>query len=345
MKHGRKSLWSLAAAAVLAACLTANPGTLDAQTLYASDYQNTPRIAYQGKLYTIVRGAVYEIQGPLMQFVQQYYDPNYYGKYYQPYGDVIYRVVDASTRFPVRYSMADSFENANTIRDIVTPARGFTSITLQSPLAPTVAQYVALRHDILLLGGNFLDNRIEPSSAQVHSGSRSLHAYAVAPNAYMNFNGYVSKASLESELMHFKQGDELWFSGWFYIAQGTPRGIVDFETSYVPEYPGLRILLDDTLHPRVELKWATKPTYMAVAGAALPVRKWVNLVLHAHLSDGADGRVELWMDGRQIISGVGPTLPVSDMLYDRLEIGITANEAGTAEVYVDDIIVDKQPLF
>jgi hypothetical protein len=236
--------------------------------------------------------------------------------------------------------MRDGFENATTIHDLVGPARGFTTITLQSPKAPTVAQYVALRHSILDNNGNFLDNRIEPSTAQVHSGATSLRALAVPAGG----GATVSKASIESELMHFVKGDDVWFSGWFYINQGAPTGILDFETSYVLDDPGIRVLLDGNRQPRVELKWGTKPTYFALPGTAVPFRKWFHVQLHVALSDASDGRIEMWLDGRQVIGADGPTLPLADILYDRLEIGITANESTTSEVFVDDMKVDRQPV-
>jgi hypothetical protein len=52
----------------------------------------------------------------------------------------------------------------------------------------------------------------------------------------------------------------------------------------------------------------------------------------------------MWLDGRQVIGADGPTLPLADILYDRLEIGITANESTTSEVFVDDMKVDRQPV-
>ena len=334
-----KSLLSLLFATGIVVA-TVNPAEVEAQVLNAIDYPLAPRIPYQGSVFTVVQGCVFEVQGPLFVYVDRIYDPNYQSMYYQTVNGIVYRVVDGTTHYPVLLSMADGFENAATIRDLVGPARGFTTITLQSPRAPTVAQYVALRHNILNNGGNFLDNRIEPSAAQAHAGTQSLRAYAVPAGGGTT----VSKASVESELMHFTKGDDLWFSGWFYIGQGTPTGIVDFETSFVEDDPGLRVLLDTSYHPRVELKWGDKPVYLAIPGTTVPVRKWFHLRLHAFLSEGTDGRVEMWLDGKQVIGATGQTLPMSDILYDRIEIGITANETGTSEVFVDDMQVAKQPV-
>jgi hypothetical protein len=155
----------------------------------------------------------------------------------------------------------------------------------------------------------------------------------------------VSKASLECELLYLHKGDHFWFSGWFNITKGSPTGILDLESGYLRDYPGLRILLSETLQPRVELKFANKPTYVANSSVKLPRNQWVQIRMHAYLTDGPDGRVELWVDGQQVISASGQTLPLPDTIYDRLEVGISANTTGSvAEVFVDDLKFDTQPI-
>ncbi len=331
---------ALLAAFGVALGLTAASSAPHADTLKARDYPAAPTVSYQGKLYKIIRGAAYEVRGEALVFVDQIYAADFYAKSYQRDGTTVYRVVDATHRYPVLTSIDEDFESATTIRDLVGPTRQWHSITLQSPRATTVSSYVRLRQRILSGGGDYLDNRLEPSSVRSHGGRRSLRAYAVSPRA----GSYVSKASLECELAYFVKGDDLWFSGWFYIAQGKPVGLLDLESSYVTEYPGLRILLDDDLRPRVELKWADKPTYRATNATPLPAGTWVHLRLHAFLSDTSDGRVELWVDEKRVIDGRGQTLPLPDTIYDRVEIGITANTGAAAEVFVDDVKVAKRPV-
>ena len=310
--------------------------------LNASDYSSAPLINSQGKAYRVVRGAAYEVQGSQLVFRTQLYDPDFYAKNYRQEKGIIYRYVDADHKYPVLTSMNEGFEGASRLPELIGPARGWNSFTLQGPATPTVDDYVRLRKVILEQGGDFVDNRIEPSAATVHGGARSLRAYAYPSSWRLD----VSKASLETVLLHFRKGDDFWFAGWFYIANGTPVGILDLESSYLPEYPGLRILLSDTLQPRVELKWADKPTYhVAPASAVLARNRWHYIRLHAYLSDGADGRVEMWLNGTQILNVTGQTLPLPDSVYDRLEIGVTANQSGTAELFVDDMRFDRTPLF
>jgi len=336
-----KAAIAVLAALGIALALSATWGAARNDSLNAADYPGAPTVSGQGKTFRIIRGAAYEVRGTTLKFVEQIYDPDFYAKSYQREGGVIYRVVDAQHRYPVLSGIDETFESASTLTDLIGPTRQWHSITLQSPRAPSVASYVKLRERILNSGGTFMDNRLELSTARAHGGSRSLRAYAVPPDS----GSYVSKASLECELAYFVKGDDFWFSSWFNIAQGHPVGILDLESSFMNEYPGLRILLDDQLRPRVELKWADKPTYSSSAGTALPAGKWVRVRLHAFLSDTDDGRVELWIDDRQVIDAHGQTMPLADSVYDRVEIGITANTGPAAEVFVDDIKVGKRNVF
>jgi hypothetical protein len=336
-----RAVIGLLAALGVALALSATWGAARNDSLVAADYPGAPTVYGQGKAYKIIRGAAYEVRGAALKFVDQIYDPDFYARNYQRDGGVVYRVVDDQHRYPVLSGIDESFEGASTLTDLIGPTRQWHSILLQSPRAPSVASYVKLRERILTGGGNFLDNRLEVSTARAHGGSRSLRAYAVPPDS----GSYVSKASLECELAYFVKGDNFWFSGWFNVAQGRPVGILDLETSFMSEYPGLRILLDEQLHPRVELKWADKPTYASTAGTALPAGKWVHVRLHAFLSDGPDGQVEMWIDDRQVVNTHGQTMPLADAVYDRVEIGITANTGSAAEVFVDDIKVGKRMVF
>lgn len=301
------------------------------------DYPLAPTVTAGGKTFKIVDGAAYEVQGDQLVFVIQLYDKDFYANNYRQINGQLCRYVDDQHSYPVRTSMADSFENAATIRDLVTPARGWSSITLQGPKTPSVQQYVELRHRILA-GGNFLDNRIEPSASVYKTGKQSLRALAYPSSPFLP----VSKASLECELLHLRKGEHFWLSGWFGIKQGYPGGLFDVESSFIVDYPGPRLLLDRNLKPRIELKWADKPTYLSTA--SFPRNKGFHLKFHLLLSD-QDGKAELWLDGQKIINATGQTLPLADTVLDRLEIGIPANsEPYMAEVFVDDLQFGVNPL-
>jgi hypothetical protein len=329
-----------AAACVAGLALVACVKSGDSAVLTTDDHASAPVVSGEGKQYKIVKGAAYEVKGRELHYREQLYDPDFYAKNYRVEQGTIYRYVDDAHKYAVRKSLKEGFESASTIRDLIGPVQGWNSVTLQGPRTPTVNSYVELRRRILAGQSDFLDNRIEPSSALVRTGKRALRAYALAAGP----NLPVSKASLECELLHFRKGDHFWFRAWYNIVQGSPTGIFDLESSFIQEYPGMRILLSETLVPRVELKWATKPTYVTSAPVTLARNRWTEIRLHIYLSDQTDGQIQLWVDGRQVINAFGQTLPLADTVYDRIEVGIPANAVpAVAEVYVDDVEVDSKP--
>lgn len=209
-------------------------------------------------------------------------------------------------------------------------------VTLQSPKANTVPEYVALNKKIME-GGDFLDNRIDVESKNVHSGSYALKFYAVTPKT-----GEVSKALVEKNNLCFVNGDDIWFSGWYYVMQGMPSTLVDFETRAVELGPGIRLFIRNGKYASIESKFDDKPQFNQKS-VEFPRNKWVHIKLHIGLSEKADGVVEMWQDGKKIISTTGRTLPTRDTVYNSMEVGITATPEEST-ILADDIAVSDQPL-
>ena len=157
-----------------------------------------------------------------------------------------------------------------------------------------------------------------------------------------------AKASLSTELLYFVKGDDVWFSGWYFIPEGgMPFTLMDLESTWIKEHPGMRIMIEDGA-AMFELKWATKPKYRQPEAnrVRIPVGRWVHLKARLHLSESADGQVQLWQDERKLIDEQGQTLPLAGAIYDSLEIGISAHSFGPnpATVYVDDVAISDQPI-
>ncbi len=302
---------------------------------------NVTHIEHEGELFEVRDGAVYKGSGTTHK-ISDLYDPNFVAQNYLMKAGKRYRIVEGFGEFEVNNHFEENFENATTIRDLVSPSANWHSMLLQSPAAPTVEDYVSLRHDILHKGGDFVDNRIDVSHDVKHSGSRSARFYAVKPSWRMS----LTKANLENELIFLEKGQDFWFSGWFFLEQGRPIGLIDLESSYMDESPGIRVLMDESRCLRVELKFATKPTFNVmdtVSDCTFPLRQWVKIEMHIFLSDD-DGRVELWLDDKKMIDSTGRTLVLFDAIYDRLQVGITANPKKMDTVlYVDDIRVSDRP--
>jgi hypothetical protein len=254
--------------------------------------------------------------------------------------EVLYRTANGN-EYPVIDQIDVGFEEASTFLDFVKSEDPivFSSFTLQSPSAPTVEEYVELRKCILQQNCTFLDNRMDISSDIVHSGNQSMRFFTVAPSEEI-----VSKTCVDTLLLHFVEGDDLWFSAWYYVESGAPTTIADFETSAMKWGPGPRILLgSDQPQVRVELKHANKPVYRQDRDSAVPFpsQQWVHIALHLRLSAGNDGLIEVWQDCEKIIEAEGRNLPKHSAILDRMQVGITATNQETV-LFVDDVLLFKE---
>lgn len=214
---------------------------------------------------------------------------------------------------------------------------GWSFTTLLSPKADNVKKYVKLNKKIML-GGEFLDNRIDLEEKNVHSGKRALRFFAVAPSSGM----ITTKSLVEKKGLCFAKGDHIWFSGWYYIEKGMPATIVDFENRYFQGGPGIRLLIRNNKYASMELKFAHKPQFNQKK-VEIPRQKWFHIKLHLVLSNHDDGVIEMWQDGEKILSTTGQTLPTHDSVYNALQVGITATPRKTV-LLVDDVKISDQPL-
>ncbi len=346
----RRISWVVAAlVVVLVAGVTTNRLLSRQRTIPAppeSEIELT--LNHEGTTYKLFRGDVYTVgpQPGRLSFVENLYDPDFFIKNYLVVDGVPNkRSPETGTLYPTRRIFDEDFERAAGLADLIGPQRGWTNFTLQSPEAPTIPEYNALRQRLLSGQGDFLDNRIEISQEQAHSGASSLKCVSVPPSRGM----VTAKASLSSSLLHFVKGDDVWFSGWYLVPEGSslPFTLMDLESTWVKEHPGMRIMLDPPGHLMLELKWADKPKYRQAKGREIqfPVGKWVEVRLHLRLSDQPDGLVELWQDGVAIVEGRGQTLPLAGTIYDDLEVGISAHSFGPdlATLFVDELKIATEP--
>lgn len=303
-------------------------------------------VEHNGETYKLVNGDLYRVTAPdRLVFVEKLYDKDFRKtNYTRKDGQVLRVASDTGKTYPTRRHFEEGFENAERIGDLIGPERGWTSFTLQSVKTPTISEYNRLRSRILKGESDFMDNRVQPTSKIAHSGTGSLECYSVAPSPKM----VCAKASLSTELLYFVKGDDFWFSGWYFIPEGgMPFTLMDLESTWIKEHPGMRIMIEDGA-ALFELKWANKPKYHQpkVNRVRIPVGRWVHLKARLHLSESVDGQVQLWQDERKLIDEQGQTLPLAGAIYDSLEIGISAHSFGpnTATVYVDDVAISDQPI-
>lgn len=348
-KKGRTN-WFIAALVVLLVAGVAANRLLSRQRTIPTppDSEIELTLSDGGTTYKLYRGDVYTVGSDpgRLTFVEHLYDPDFFAKNYVLVDGVPNkRDPDSGTLYPTRRQFEEGFEGADSLSDLIGPQRGWTSFTLQSPRAPSIPEYNALRSRILTGGGGFLDNRIEVSREHAHSGSTSLKCVSMPPSRGM----VTAKASLSTSLLHFVRGDDVWFSGWYLVPEGSslPFTLVDLESNWIKEHPGMRVMLDPPGHLMLELKWAGKPKYRQAKGQELrfPTGRWVEIRLRLRLSEKSDGFVELWQDGDKLIEARGQTLPLAGTIYDDLEVGISAHSFGPdqATLFVDDLRIDTTP--
>jgi hypothetical protein len=148
-----------------------------------------------------------------------------------------------------------------------------------------------------------------------------------------------SKASLDTELLHFKRGDRVHYSAWYRLDRELEWAtLMDLETTWIKGHPGPRIAISGGAL-QVELKWADKPRWKQAKPIKLPVNQWVHVETE-YLLDNHDGRVRVWQDGKLLIDGTGQTLPLEDSILNSMEVGLSATQTD-AVVCVDDVEIKR----
>lgn len=293
----------------------------------------------EGKRIAIVKGVAYIYDGDAKKwgFFKRIMEDGWLEKNYVFEGDHIFRISDDGRKIEVSRHFKSGFEDAATIKDLIGEKPGWTAFTLQSPKTPTVQNYVDLRNRILKEGAAFIDNVVEPSTAKFHSGKAALRTKSVAKSKDMQ----CAKASIESELIHFKKGDDYWYSAWYFIEDHIPYTLMDLECTWIEGHAGIRITTSDA-GLGFELKFPPKPHFRPTNPTPIPIGKWFHVVAHVKL-DEKDGLCELWQDGVKVCEGKGQTLPLAEAICNSLEVGISATEVEST-VWVDDVEVSDKEL-
>ncbi len=196
-----------------------------------------------------------------------------------------------------------------------------------------------------------LGNYIELDDERKRSGKYSLkfHAEPFDPKFFGD-----SKAAIRRQLLNFKKGDEIYFSGWFFIEDDDPDteehhglSLLAFRSQsgslrYLGE-PGRRISLEGKglVYSDTD-NWLPQPPIFkqdALDQLHFPEDKWVHVKIYMKLSEGNDGKMEVWQNDTKILSERGATLPERDTVYSIFEVGIlnNQNQVFPQTVYVDDI--------
>ena len=273
-------------------------------------------------IYIYEDGKVYFASDNACEFQLQYFDPYFETQNYTTNASGTFLNSD-SDLIPIKNNFSEDFEREKFIdlfsSDIADPNLFWTGFTLQSPEAKTVSEYVALSKCILEETCDFLDNSITIVEDPENSSNKVIEFNSVAPTADM----VVSKCSMQSVLSYFKKNDDLWFEADYYVQNGMPYSLVDFENSYFEGFPGPRVVIRNN-KLELENKFGSKLQFESNSTTNVPEGEWFTIKVHLKFSNTNDGVVELWQDDEKIISSIGINLPTSNAIQNSMEVGISA---------------------
>lgn len=288
----------------------------------------------QGTTFVLIRGNLYQAgRGGRLDLIERLYEPDFHQKNYVTRGGILYQKDPNSEKvYPVTREFTDGFEGASSVEALLSEPRWHRYNT-DPRKAGTRYNY----HDF--------GNRIEVSRDRAHRGNASLRFHA-RPRS-----DSVSKAAISKNVMYMAKGDDLHFSGWFFV-EDTPSlsdagafAVLDFESGFL-RYAGLRMIFMRNDALAFELKMPKIPFEQEKGKEVpFPTGRWVHVEARVLLSDD-NGRVRIWQDGRKVLDKRGRTLPLADTVYDNLELGVTAIAKGSRYekvLYVDDIELKVQP--
>lgn len=203
----------------------------------------------------------------------------------------------------------------------------------------------------------FPQNKADVVFDQHQSGSSAVRFFAIASTSV------VSKADIEKEGFDMRAGQEVQVSAWFFIPPDvdlTNLFLIDLEcktcwpvNSVFPDKsPGIRLKLRDRDGtPVVERRKIGLPDMRNAlrTDGALPRGRWFKLAWNLTLQADDTGTAEIQIDDQPVFRSAGATFPnpnafkkwgieLRDTLYDRFQVGITANSSSNPiELFVDTV--------
>lgn len=288
-------------------------------------------------------GAAWIARKDRCRFAVQSFDPDFVAQHYAIEGDDVWALTEDGQRVPVVRTFAEDFERAPTFVDLIATRieevdRFWTGFTTQDPDHPEVEDYVALRACILDGTCDFTQNLAQIAPNPDDASDHVLRLTAVKPGPGM----VTSKMSLESDLVYFVQGMDLWFQADYRVEGPLPYSLVDFENPYFEGSPGPRVVLADGALA-LENKFGEKRKFRQDNPVPVPLGAWFTVKVHLRLDHDEGGLVELWQDDELVLTATGETLPTYHAIQASLEVGISATDEATT-LLVDDVHISDTPL-
>ncbi len=287
-------------------------------------------------------GRAFTENNGLCDFVLQYFDPNFLQNNYVTNASGTFIIADNGEYFSTKNNFIEDFENYTTLSDLLIKSASDTdlywnSFTLQSPSAPEIADYNALRLCIIEGTCTFIDNKIELVVDPTDASNQVIKFTSVAPNTEI----VTAKSSIQSTINYYEKGSEIWFQASFYIESGIPFSLVDFENSYFDESPGPRVVIRNN-KIEFENKFGAKLNFDNTSGITISENQWFTVKVHLKYSNETDGIIEIWQDGVPIISATGINLPTSNSIQNVVEVGVSATPIASV-LLLDNLKISETP--
>ena len=195
-------------------------------------------------------------------------------------------------------------------------------------------------------------------SQEIRRRGKNALKLTVQPTA--NQFGRKASLSLRRQNLDFKQGDDIYMTGWFYLEgeqkpntqEFTFLGFRSADRSWrYRKEPGRFFLLERNNYLASDLLyWIPRPdTYRqsVLEEVAMPFNKWIQIQIHMKVSADDDGLVQIWQDDKKILHYPGATIPENKTILSILEIGILnhRDQKNSQTLYLDELRISNKPLF
>lgn len=222
-----------------------------------------------------------------------------------------------------RVVLADGFENADTVQDLLQPGRW---------------SYIQQENQ---------GTTIDLSAEHVHSGAQAIRFFGHPPGREL------TKSDVGTNDALFLVGQTLEVEAWFYFEDAPDLNdmtLIDAECSCVGGFgSGARVWLENgyPVIERGELGAVNTDSIsffqtMHQNRVKAPLRQWFSIRYRLKLGLGVLGHAQLWVNGTKVIDRSGTTVFLGVGFVDNIQVGLTAN-ASTADatLFVDDVTIRR----
>lgn len=171
------------------------------------------------------------------------------------------------------------------------------------------------------------------SSVQAHSGESAVHCTTNAAGSWAST--LYPFAPISSGTIHLR--------AYFFVPAGSITGRINVITVEAAEILNIDVNFNSDLE--VEAFFHSDGSRYQSSASVIPEGQWFCLQTAVQVHDSA-GAVEVWLDGQPQLATPADKDTLPDTGIAEAELGISWTEAGqtVAELFVDDVVIDTNPV-